>query len=340
MTQQRKVPKGRIAKKDLDLALDLHREMLKVRLFETRVGELFEGGEIPGFVHLSLGQESVAAGVVGALDETDYITTTHRGHGHIIAKGAEFGPMLAELMGRATGYCRGKGGSMHIFDKSAGVLGANGILGAGQPIAVGAAYAAHLDGRNDVAVTFFGEGASAQGAVHEAMNLAAVLKLPVLFVAEINGYAELTPFDVHSSVESLAVRSQAYGFGSTSLDAMDALQVRKTTDEILTEMRAGGGPHLLELRTLRWSGHFEGDPQRYRDPADLERRADVDPVAHMRRRLLASGVSESQLDEMEAEIKSELEKAIEESRSAPMPEPTDALEDVYANPLVALGEVS
>jgi len=308
---------------------DLHRKMVRIRRFEERIGELFAAGELPGFVHLSIGQESVPVGVIDELRPTDYITATHRGHGHILAKGAAFAPMLAELMGRTTGYCRGKGGSMHIFDVELGILGANGILGASQPIAVGAAFSARLQGRDDVVATFFGEGASAQGAVHEAMNLAAVWKAPVVFVAEVNGFAELTPYDVHVPVPSLAERGAAYGIPATTVDAIDVFAVIDAARECIERARSGEGPSLLELRTLRWRGHYEGDPQRYRDPEELERRAAVDPIDHLVLRLREAGVAEEELTAAVAAVDAELDEALREARSGPMPDGAAALEDVY-----------
>lgn len=305
--------------------------MVRIRRFEERAGELFRGGEIPGFIHLSLGQESVAAGVVGALRAGDRITATHRGHGHVIAKGMAFRPMMAELMARTTGSCHGKGGSMHIFDHDLGVLGANAILGAGQPIAVGAAMSARLAGRDDVAATFFGEGASAQGAVHEAMNLAAVWRAPVLFVAEINGYAELTPYAAHVAVPSLAVRAQAYGFPGSTVDGGDAEAVRVATHEALERMRAGGGPELLEIVVRRWGGHFEGDQQRYRSAEDQAAARTADPVEAYRARLLADGrVDEAWLAALEASVEADLRDAVEAARAAPGPLPEDLFTDVYA----------
>ena len=321
----------------LEQGVSLYETMLRIRRFEERAGELFEAGEMPGFIHLSIGQEAVAAGVIGALGTADAITATHRGHGHIIAKGGRLGPMMAELMAKADGYCRGKGGSMHIFDLSLGVLGANGILGAGQPIAVGAALAMRVKGTDGVAASFFGEGASAQGAVHEAMNMASVLSLPVLFVAEVNGFAELTPYGVHVGIPELAARGSAYGMPSRTVDGADALAVFDATAEAVTAMRGGGGPALLEARTVRWRGHYEGDPQKYRDQADLDKREDLDPVALLLQRLLDAGVEEERLSAIEQASAAELDAAVEFARASPLPQPSEALEDVYAVPLPSSG---
>jgi TPP-dependent pyruvate/acetoin dehydrogenase alpha subunit len=318
-----------IAATDLELGLALYETMLRIRRFEERVGELFAAGELPGFVHLSIGQESVAAGVIATLRPTDTITATHRGHGQIIAKGGRFEPMMAELFGRATGYCKGKGGSMHLFDLSLGILGANGILGAGQPIAVGAALSAKLRGTDEVTVTFFGEGASAQGAVHEAMNLAGVWRAPIVFVAEINGWAELTPYDVHVSVSSIADRGAAYGIASVALDATDVFEVHAAAEAAVERARAGGGPSLIEARTVRWHGHYEGDPQRYRDSDELAALTDRDPLTLLAARLREAGVEESRLDGLDAAAGAELDEAVEFARSSPFPEESETLTDVY-----------
>jgi TPP-dependent pyruvate/acetoin dehydrogenase alpha subunit len=305
--------------------------MLRIRRFEERARDLFRQGEIPGFIHLSLGQEAIAAGVVSQLRPTDQITATHRGHGHVIAKGTPLGPMMAELMARRDGTCHGKGGSMHIFSREHGVLGANAILGAGQPIAVGAAMSGRLRGTDDVAATFFGEGASAQGAVHEAMNLAAVWRAPVLFVAEINGYAELTPYSTHVPVPSLAARAAGYGMTAEAVDGTDVEAVHEAAQVAVARMRAGGGPELLELRLLRWGGHFEGDQQRYRDADDMADALAADPVARHRMVLLArSAAGEEWFTTQDLEIEQELSEAVAFARASPSPSPGSLTHDVYA----------
>ena len=306
-----------------------YRQMKVIRAFEERLHDEIMTGEIAGFTHLYAGQEAVAVGVCEHLDNEDKIVSTHRGHGHCIAKGCDVGGMMKEIWGSKEGLCKGKGGSMHIFDITLGILGANGILGASQPIAVGAAFSARLRGRDDVVATFFGEGASAQGAIHEAMNLAAVWKAPVVFVAEINGFAELTPYEVHVPIASLADRGAAYGIPAVTVDALDVFAVAEAARECVARARAGEGPSLLELRTLRWRGHYEGDPQRYRDPEELERRAAVDPIDHLVLRLRESGVSEDELTAAVDAVDAELEAALEEARSGPLPEGAAALEDVY-----------
>lgn len=313
-----------------DDARALLRLMLRIRRFEERAGELFRQGEMPGFIHLSLGQESIPAGVIGPLRPSDAITATHRGHGHVIAKGMPFGPMMAELMGRRAGACRGKGGSMHIFSRELGVLGANAILGAAQPIAVGAAMAARLRGGDDVAVTFFGEGASAQGAVHEAMNLAAVWRVPVLFVAEVNGFAELTPFSVHVPIASLAARAPAYGMPGTQVDGGDVEAVRRAAATAFARMRDGGGPELLEIVVTRWGGHFEGDQQRYRAEPDLHVARAADPVKTYHRCLVERGcVDEAWIADVETQIEAELAAAVAQARASATPDEPEVYDDVY-----------
>lgn len=316
---------------DVATARRLYRCMLDIRRFEERARELFREGEIPGFIHLSLGQEAIAAGVVAHLTERDQITATHRGHGHVIAKGTPLAPMMAELMARRDGACRGKGGSMHIFSRDHGVLGANAILGAGQPIAVGAAMSARLRGTDDVAATFFGEGASAQGAVHEAMNLAAVWKAPVLFVAEINGYAELTPYSAHVPVPTLTARAPGYAMHSESVDGTDVEQVHLAAHAAFSRMRAGGGPELLEVRVNRWGGHFEGDQQRYRAPGDVEAALAADPLTRHRDTLLARGAADDAwFAQQEREVGQAIESAVEFARASAPPAPEDLFLDVYA----------
>ncbi len=315
-----------------ELRLRLYETMLRIRRFEEETGALFAAGELPGFVHLSIGQEAVPTGICAALGHEDTITATHRGHGHIIAKGADLGRMMAELMGKRTGYGAGKGGSMHIFSVDLGVLGANGILGAGQPIAVGAGLSAKLQGSDRVSVTFFGEGASAQGGVHEAMNLAAVWKLPVVFVAEINGYAELTPYQYHVSVPSMVDRAGGYGIPAVSVDGNDVEAVYEAAVEGVARARSGGGPVLIEARTTRWHGHFEGDRQLYRPAEELESLADHDPLTRQADRLVAAGLlGEEGLNVLERRVVEEVAEAVAFGRGSPEAAPEDALLHVYAS---------
>jgi pyruvate dehydrogenase E1 component alpha subunit len=315
-----------------ELRLRLYETMLRIRRFEEETGSLFAAGELPGFVHLSIGQEAVATGVCSALGPRDTITATHRGHGHILAKGADMGRMMAELMGKRTGYCAGKGGSMHIFSLELGVLGANGILGAGQPIAVGAGLSAKLQGSDRVSVTFFGEGASAQGGVHEAMNLAAIWKLPVVFVAEINGYAELTPFRYHVSVPSMTDRAAGYGIPAVAVDGTDVEAVHEATREAVAQARSGAGPVLIEARTNRWRGHFEGDRQLYRPEGEVDSLAERDPLTVQAGRLVAAGlIGEEGLDAIERRVADEVAEAVAFGKGSPEAAPEDALLHVYVH---------
>src|SRR5438132_4167666 len=237
-----------------DTLRSLHRTMLTIRLFEQRVAREFRTGEIPGFVHMYIGQEAVAAGVCANLGEGDYVTSTHRGHGHCIAKGCDLGRMMAEIYGRETGLCKGRGGSMHIADFSRGMLGANAIVGGGIALATGAALAARVRGSDQVAVSFFGDGAVNQGVFHESLNLAAIWTLPVLYVCENNGFAESTPASYATSVPDVAVRATAYGIAQAIADTRDVLAVHAAACEAVERARSGGGPTLLELKTYRFHG--------------------------------------------------------------------------------------
>ena len=241
-----------------DVLLDIHRRMVRIRTFETEAGRMAEAGKIPGALHLYVGEEAVAAGVMVHLSNEDWITSTHRGHGHLIAKGGEFDRMFAELFGRATGYCRGKGGSMHISNMDLGMLGANGIVGAGPPIAVGAAFSTKYRKTDRVAVTFFGDGASNEGSFHEAANMAALYKLPVIFVCENNGYGEYTPQAKHQAIVDVADRASGYGMPGVVVDGMDAMAVYESAEAAIERARAGDGPTLLECKTYRFFDHVGG----------------------------------------------------------------------------------
>jgi TPP-dependent pyruvate/acetoin dehydrogenase alpha subunit len=304
--------------------IELYRVMARIRHFETEVGTRFRHGDIHGFVHVSLGQEAVAAGACAALRPDDYITTTHRGHGHCVAKGASVEAMMAELFGRATGICGGKGGSMHIADPRLGILGANGVVGAGIPLAVGAALRAKLTGSERVAVAFFGEGAVHTGAFHEGLTLAANWNVPVIFLCENNGYAEFTQSDRWSGPR-IHERAPAYGIDSGEVDGTDAVAVNLTMERIVDEVRNGGAPYLLEARTTRFSGHYEGDAQQYRDDSDSATFAERDPLL-----LLAAKLDDATVATIDAEASAEIEEAVELALQAPYPPLSAALDDIYA----------
>ena len=323
---------------DADL-LEMYRRMRRIRRFEERASELYRASEIPGFVHLSIGQEASAVGACWPLRPDDVITSTHRGHGHCLAKGLDPASMFAELMGRDPGTCRGRGGSMHIADPTRGIFGANGIVGAGLPIAVGAATAARLRGTGGVVVAFFGDGAVAQGMFHEAVNLAAVQDLPVLFFCENNHYAEFSSAaDQHRA--PLLDRAGGYGIGYEYVDGNDVVAVAGLVADVTDRIRGGGGPVLVEAETYRWHGHYEGDPERYRPAEEVAAWKERDPLTLLRRVLPGAAA-----DAVDAEIEEEIAEAVEAARRAPEPAPDTLVHHVAAprpsipEPAPATGEV-
>jgi acetoin:2,6-dichlorophenolindophenol oxidoreductase subunit alpha len=317
--------------------LGLYRTMLTIRLFEQRVAREFRTGEIPGFVHMYVGEEAVAAGVCANLDDADYVTSTHRGHGHCIAKGCELGAMMAEIYGREDGLCKGRGGSMHIADFSRGMLGANAIVGGGIALATGAGLASQVRGDGRVAVTFFGDGAANQGVLHESLNLAAIWKLPVLYVCENNGFAESTPAAYATSVPDVASRAAAYGIAGVVVDGVDAIGVYQAARAAVERARGGEGPTLLEVKTYRFMGHFEGDPDRYRDDEDRRTTRAHDALAALHERLVADGhASEGDLEAMRAEIETAVSDAVEFARASPFPDPAALERYVYPTPLAGV----
>jgi TPP-dependent pyruvate/acetoin dehydrogenase alpha subunit len=304
--------------------------MALIRAFETRVAELYRDGEIPGFVHTSLGQEAVAAGVGGALHEDDYVATTHRGHGHCLAHGMEVDGMMAELFARGAGICHGKGGSMHIADPTKGVLGANAIVGASLPLAVGAAMSSKHLGQGRVAVAYFGEGAANQGAFHEAVNLAAIWNLPALLVCENNVYAEFSDSRTMARIPSVAQRAAGYGIDAEVVDGNDAVAVQTLTAEAAARCRNGRGPFLIEAETYRWHGHYEGDAQPYKPDEEAASWRERDPLEVSGARLLANGEGDSEaLERIRDEAAARVEAAIERARELPPPNPSEAYADVF-----------
>lgn len=309
----------------------LYRTMRLIRRFEQRMEDLVNRDEVPGTTHEYIGQEAVATGVCHALLPEDMITSTHRGHGHILAKGGDTRRVTAELMGKITGCNRGRGGSMHIADLSLGIYGANGIVGAGVPIACGAAFAAKLMGNGRVAVAFFGDGGINQGVVHEAMNLAATWKLPVIFVCENNMYAATTPLRETVAVERLADRASSYGMPGVSVDGMDVLAVYEATVRAVKRARTGQGPTLLECTTYRFGGHFSAEKFRglkYRSDdeiADWRRR---DPLVTYRAWLLREGLCDPA--SVDADVEAILDDAVAFARKSALPAPEEALEGMYA----------
>ena len=298
--------------------LEMHRRMLLIRRFEEHVAPLYRSGEVPGFVHLSIGQEATAVGACWPLGAADVITSTHRGHGHCLAKGLDPLGMFAELMGKDQGTNRGRGGSMHIADPNIGIFGANGIVAAGLPIAVGAATAAQLRADHTVAVAFFGDGAVAQGAFHEAVNLAAVWNLPAIFFCENNGYAEFSPASTQRAapIEPLAA---GHGVGYASVEGNDVVATASLMDEVVRGVREGGGPVIVEAATYRWHGHYEGDPERYRSPEELQQWKERDPLRVHAAVLRAAGVSDDAIDAVETSVTQELALAVEKARQFSSP---------------------
>jgi len=312
----------------------MYETMVKIREHEERVAELFAQGKIPGFVHLYIGEEAVATGVMAHLRKEDFITSTHRGHGHFIAKGGNIKASMAELFGKATGICKGKGGSMHIADLDVGELGANGIVGGGIPHAVGAALGIKLNGLDNVAVAFFGDGASNQQNFHEAINLAAIWKLPVVFVCENNLYQISLPYSRQQVIKSVAERAAAYGIPGVSVDGQDVFAVYEVAKEAIERARKGEGPTLIEAKTYRFRGQFEGDPQVYRSKEEVEWwKQNKDPIVLFERTVLEKGLlSKDELDEVREKVKKEIEEAIKFAEESPWPKPEEVLEDVFSTP--------
>ncbi|MBA4180427.1 MAG: pyruvate dehydrogenase (acetyl-transferring) E1 component subunit alpha [Anaerolinea sp.] len=312
--------------------LDLHRRMVRIRTFEEEAGKLMEAGKIPGALHLYVGEEAVAAGVMVHLRDSDQITSTHRGHGHLVAKGGDLRKMYAELYGRATGYCKGKGGSMHISDLDLGMLGANGIVGAGPPIAIGAAFSNKYRGTDNVTVCFFGDGASNEGTFHEAANMAALYKLPVVFACENNGFGEFTRQERHQAVHDIADRAAGYGMPGIVVDGMDALAVYEAAGEAIARARAGSGPTLLEFKTYRFFDHvgIRGMGVIYREDAEVLQWRERDPVGLVETRLAEQGIlsPEAAAAVHEAAL-ADVRDAIAFAEASPFPEPGALMEDIY-----------
>ncbi len=305
--------------------------MIRIRAFEERVRDLFAAGRLPGFVHLSIGQEAVAAGACGALQADDFVLSTHRGHGHMVAKGADTARMMAELFAKRTGSCKGKGGSMHIADASVGVLGANGVVAGGLSIAAGVGLSIRQRRTRQVCLCFFGDGAANRGPFHEALNLAAVWKLPVIFVCENNGWASSTPHRDACAVSDVAIRAAGYGMRGIVVDGMDALEVYGAVRESVDRARAGGGPAFIEAKVIRWQGHYEGDPQGYRDRAEVAEGKARDPIERLRLKLAVEGaLQEAHFAELKRTAEAEMDRAVAFAESSPLPAPEEALEDLFA----------
>lgn len=318
---------------DKETLLTVYRKMRTIREFEERLHVDFARGDIPGFVHLYAGEEAAGVGILHHLGDGDRIASTHRGHGHCIAKGVDPVAMMKEIYGRKGGSCNGKGGSMHIADLSRGMMGANGILGAGAPLICGAALAAKFRGKGEVGITFAGDGASNQGTFLESLNLAAVWNLPVIFVIENNGYAESTARDYGTAVDSYVDRAAGFGIPGVTVDGTDFFAVHEAAGEVIRRAREGGGPSLLECKMVRFYGHFEGDAQTYRAAGELDDiRANKDCLKLFSRTVTQAGViAREALDEIDREVAALIEHAVQEAKAAPLPGPADLLTDVYVS---------
>jgi len=307
------------------------RRMLLIREFDTTAGERFNDGDIPGFVHLYIGEEAVGVGTCGALEPEDYVASTHRGHGHCISKGLDPELMMAELYGKADGYCNGKGGSMHIADVEAGMLGANGIVGAGPPLATGAALTIDYQDSDQVALAFGGDGSVAQGQVHEAVNLAATWDLPAIFVIENNQYGEATPVDKQHNVDNLSDTAGAYDIPGVTVDGMDVTAVYEAVSEARDRALAGDGPTLVEAETYRYRGHYEGDHEPYRDEEEIQQWRERDAIESFSERLIERGeLTKEEFEEMQAEIAETIADAVAYAKDADPPELEQAYDDMFA----------
>ncbi len=315
-----------------DRLLWIYERMRLIREFEDRAAQLFAEGKIPGFVHLYAGEEAIGVGVCANLTDRDFITSTHRGHGHCIAKGVDPKEMMAELYGKATGSCHGKGGSMHIADVDRGMLGANGIIGAGGPLACGSGLMAKIKGTDQVTVCFFGDGAAEQGTMHESMNLAAIWKLPVVFLCENNGYAQTTPAHYHCAAKDISDRATAYNIPGFSVDGTDVFAVYEAVSEAVARARRGEGPTLIECKGFRYYGHFQGDNMSYFTEEEKAQNRARDPIDAFRKRVLERGLlSEKELADIDARAKQTIDEAVAFAEQSPYPAPEAVLTDVYVS---------
>lgn len=315
-----------------DVQMDLHRRMVRIRLFEEAAGKLAEAAKLPGFLHLYVGQEAVASGVCATLSDDDQITSTHRGHGHLVAKGGQFNEMMAELMGKATGYCKGRGGSMHISNLDVGMLGANGIVGAGAPIAVGAGFANKYSDNGNVAAAFFGDGSTNIGAFHEAANMACALKLPVLFICENNEYGEFTARKDTMAITDIVDRAAGYGMPGVIVDGMDVVAVHEAAVEAAARARRGEGPSLIEAKTYRFYNHHgvQNLGLKYRTDDEVAVWKERDPIFTFEDRLIDAGTATRvDFDAVWAELRADIDTAIQFAEDSPLPDPEAVLDDVY-----------
>jgi TPP-dependent pyruvate/acetoin dehydrogenase alpha subunit len=311
--------------------LDMFNKMVLIRQFETRVKKSFADGDIPGFIHLSAGQEAIAVGCITNLREDDYIVSHHRGHGHLIAKGGNINFMMAELYGKKTGYCKGKGGSMHLADMDINMLGAHGIVGSTVTISTGAGLSAKLRKSGQVTLCFLGDGASNTGRFHEGINLAAIWDLPIVIIIENNFYAEATSIFYSTRLKKLSDRAIAYGIPGETIDSNDVLEIYEKVGKAIDRARKGKGPSLIEIQTYRHFGHEEGDMETYKKKSEIEAWLKKEPIELFKRRLINDGIlTEKEAERINQKMKNEVEEAVQFAKESPYPEPEETLEDVYA----------
>jgi pyruvate dehydrogenase E1 component alpha subunit len=320
-----------IEKIEKDKLIDMFKTMVRIRRFEERVLQELAAGKVFGFFHLYIGEEAIAVGACANLRDDDYITSTHRGHGHLIAKGGRTDKMMAELYGKKDGYCKGKGGSMHVADMDIGMLGANGIVGAGITIAAGAALSAKMRGTDQVTICFFGDGASNTTRFHEGINLASIWQLPVVYICENNLYGISVPQSKHQNIADIADRAAAYRIPGVVVDGNDVIAVYETVGEAVARARKGEGPTLIECKTYRHRAHFEGDPDVYRPKEEIENWVKKDPIPRFRKQLIEMRIlTEKKADEIDREMQKEMDKAVKFAEESPLPAPEETLEDVFA----------
>ncbi len=327
MTENKKRhTKQKLNKKDL---LALYTTMLRIRRVEETLMDIFSSGEIPGFLHVCIGQEAAPAAICSLLDTADYMGTTHRGHGHALAKGIGLKGFIAEILGKKDGFCMGRSGSMHLAEKDVGILGANGIVGGGLPIATGAALAAQYKYPGRIAVCFFGDGATSQGTFHECLNMASLWKLPVVYVCENNGWAEFSPQRVHMPVEDISIRATAYNIPAVTIPN-DTLEIYEAAATAINRARQGNGPTLLEIKCNRWYGHFVGDQQKYRDQAALAEARTDDCLKKLEKDLLKNKIlSQAKISKIDRQIKDEITEAVTFARNSPAPAPAELAAGLY-----------
>jgi acetoin:2,6-dichlorophenolindophenol oxidoreductase subunit alpha len=305
-------------------------QMIRIRKMEEKLMEVFANGEIPGFIHVCIGQEATPVAVCSHLTDSDYMANTHRGHGHALAKGIQSDMFLAELFGKSNGPCRGRAGSMHLADMNIGVLGANGIVGGGIPIANGAAFAAKYKKTNQITVCFFGEGATNEGTFHESLNLASVMNLPIVFVCENNGWSEFTPQSVHMNIKDVAKRAESYNIPAKTV-SNDFFEIHDAAEKFIKRARKGNGPSLLEVQSSRWHGHFVGDAQKYRPAEEIESAMKQDCIADFKNDLFENKVINEKSDQAILEkIEQEIETAVAFARQSPIAEASELMEEIWA----------